>query len=148
VPTDGQLHVRFTDGQLPLDRRGRARILRHPVPRETGFRWYALDATQPKYLFRGKVTKTFSLTGTLALAGGTNAVEDLAINTRYRLNDPVGTVQATYDALSLDLRRWAIATCPSAPPSQSLRPPPSRKAFIKSMPTWITGQRQRGQREQ
>ena len=126
VPTDGQLHVRFQQmDNYPWtggDGREFSGILFHAKP---DFGWYALDTTQPKYLFRGKVAKTFSLSGTLALAGGTNAVADLAINTRYRLNDPVGPVQTTYDALSLDLpalghRHMPFGTTVTVPASTTL----------------------------
>ena len=103
VPTTGQLFVRFQqadDYTWTSDGREFANIRFYANPDLT---WHTLDATQPKYLFRGTEAKTFNLAGAVNLAGGTNEVAGLPVSVSQRLSDEAGAVQTTATSFTADI---------------------------------------------
>ncbi len=103
VSTSSNLYIRLQqqdDYPWPTDGREFANIRVFAKP---DLAWQALDATHASYLFRGSVAKTFNLSGTVRLAGGTNDVVAQDVSVRHRLYDFQGVVQTSTGSFTADV---------------------------------------------
>jgi hypothetical protein len=95
VSTSSNLYLRLQqmdENPWPTDGREYANVRVYAKP---DLAWQALDLAKTNYLIRGSVAKTFALTGTVRLAGGTNAVDGLGVSVRHQLCDPQGAAFTT-----------------------------------------------------
>ncbi len=127
VPTSGSLHIRLQqqdDYPWPTDGREYADVRVFAKP---DLAWASFALSPTNYLFRGSVAKTFGAAGTLRLAGGTNAVQGLAVSARHRLFDNSWGIAYTtnqnvspVDIPALGHRQSAYSASFSVPPATLL----------------------------